>query len=170
MSSNLTLESKMTREIPLTQGQIALVDDEDYERASQYKWHAMNKGGGKYYAVGWVDGRDVFLHVFLMNPPFGMEVDHIDGNGLNCQKSNMRLATHANNLKNMNKHRDNTSGFKGVALHKSTGKYQANIWVDGVQHYLGLFILAEEAAHVYDDSARFYHGEFASLNFPDETT
>ena len=157
----------MTREIPLTKDKIVLVDDEDYERVSQHSWCAI-KIRKKFYAVSMINSQQVYLHVFLVSPPPGMEVDHVDSDGLNCQRYNMRLATHSQNMMNQKKHSDNTTGFKGVSKHR--GKYRATIGENGVYHHVGYFPTAEEAAHAYDAAARQYHGEFASLNFPDETT
>ena len=158
----------MTTEIPLTQGQVALIDDGDYERINQYKWWAQKDSRtGKFYAMGWVNGNRVLLHRFIMDAPPGTEVDHIDGNGLNCQRDNLRLASHLNNMRNRGKGNNNTSGYKGVSPYKRDENYLAHINVDGVKHNLGYFDTAEEAALVHDDAARKYHGEFANLNFPE---
>src|SRR3990167_4427891 len=137
----------MTKEIPLTRGQVALIDDSDYEYISQYKWWAFKKKYGGYYAHGWVDGQQVILHKLIMNPPPGMEIDHIDHNGLNCQRYNMRFATVPNNRKNRAKNANGTSGFKGVSFHKRIGMYQAQIQSDGIKRPLGYYDTAEEAAH-----------------------
>jgi hypothetical protein len=157
------------REIPLTQGQVAQVSDDAYERVMQYKWQAIKHHSGKFYASGWVNGKTIKLHNFLMQPPPGFEVDHIDRNGgLNCQWENMRLVTSANNAWNRGKRNDNSSGFKGVHQSKWHGKYRARVYKNGVSCYSGHFDRAEDAARAYDKAACEYHGEFASLNFPDE--
>jgi hypothetical protein len=156
----------MTIEIPLTQGKVALIDDEDFERVSQFKWHALKRPAGKFYAEGKVNGRKIRLHRFLMDAPTDMEVDHIDNDGLNCQRYNMRLATHAENGKNRSMGRDNTSGFKGVHFARRYGKYQVRIVADGIRYHIGYFDNPVEAARAYDAAARKLHGDFAALNFP----
>jgi hypothetical protein len=160
----------MTIEIPLTQGKVALIDDEDFERVNQFKWCALKTRGGKFYAERKENGQHVYLHRFLMDAPADMEVDHIDHNRLNCQKHNMRLATNAGNAKNAVKHRDNTSGFKGVSFNKGCGKYQSQIRADGVRHFLGYYDDPTEAARAYDAAARKLHGDFAVANFPQTET
>jgi len=155
----------MTKEITLTQGQVALIDDWNLERVSQYKWWAQkDRRTGMFYAVTKLGRQTVFLHNIIMNPPPDMEVDHIDHDRLNCHEDNMRVVSHANNMKNRILDRDNKSGFKGVSIFQKW--YKAEIRSDGKHYYLGIFNTAEEAAHVYDDKARELHGEFATLNFP----
>ena len=156
----------MTIEIPLTQGKVALIDDEDFERVSQFKWWIAKRRDGKFYARREMNGKSIFLHRFLMDAPPGMEVDHKNGDGLNCQRYNMRLATRAGNSKNQNKHSNNTSGFKGVCFDKKRGKYRAKICADGVHHHLGFYDDPVDAARTYDAAARKLHGDFAALNFP----
>ncbi len=162
------------KEIQLTQGQVALVDDEDFERVSQFKWHAIfyskYANGGRFIAARtrctlerrWT----VLLHRFIMNAQQGQIIDHIDGNPLNNQQSNLRFASHAENGRNnaylLQKH--NTSGFRGVSWNKHKNGWTAQIKYDGRQSYLGLFTDKLEAAKAYNEAAKKYHGEFATLN------
>jgi hypothetical protein len=99
----------------------------------------------------------------IAEPPLGMQVDHIDGNGLNCQDENLRVCSRSENARNTTKTKRNTTGFKGVT--KESGKFYANIGVDGKLIHLGHFDSAEEAARIYDEAAKRLHGPFAKLNF-----
>ena len=163
----------MTKEIPLTQGQIALVDDEDYERVIQRgKWFAQKDyGTGKFYAKVWVNESPYKLPLqnFILPPPPGMVTDHIDRDRLNCQKHNLRIATHAQNVRNRSKPCHNTSGFMGVFFIKQRRKYTAKITSNGIHYHLGTFDNPEDAAYIYDIAAKILHGKFASLNFLDST-
>lgn len=158
--------------VPLAQGQVAIVDDEDFERVSAFEWEARwHPGTRTFYAVRkvWV-GRKVVqtvaLHRWILNAPEGVLVDHRDGNTLDCRKANLRTATHAQNSRNSAQHRDNTSGFKGVS--KSGKKWAAYITVNRKPQYLGRFDKPVDAARAYDQAARKHFGEFARLNFPKE--
>ena len=152
--------------ISLTQGKIALVDDSDYADVAEHKW-CFRKGrheGATGYATG-VAGRGrknpVLMHHFILG--HNQRVDHKDGNGLNNQRDNLRLATNAQNVANARKSRRNTSGFKGVT--ENRGKWVAGIRVNGRRAHLGRFSTAEEAARAYDKAAVAHFGEFAKLNF-----
>jgi hypothetical protein len=161
------LEAGM-KEIPLTQGQVGWVDDEDYDRVSKYKWCARFRYR-TYYAqtrTARSDGRrSLLLHRFVLNAQPGSEIDHIDGNGLNCQKSNLRFVTHQQNMRNMRLRKDSTTGYKGVSYWKKDKKWQARIRVNGEPVYLGCFDDPTKAALAYDEAARKYHGEHAKPNF-----
>jgi hypothetical protein len=152
------------REIPLSQGKVALVDDEDYEQLAQHKWHAA-KSRTKWYAsrnVGHLgDGCEqgkLAMHQAIMGTRDG--VDHIDGDGLNNQRSNLRRATQAQNVCNARRRSDNTSGFKGVSWNPQSKAWRADIMVGGRRHYLGKFATREEAAEAYAAAVSPYHGEF----------
>ncbi len=155
----------MTKQILLSQGKVALVSDHRFEFLNQWKWSAV-KGKQTWYACR-MDGRrpfrkHVYLHRIIMNAPRGLQVDHRDGDGLNCQDENMRLCANIENSRNK-RIKKNCSGFKGV--HRSGKKFYALIRVNYEHIYIGRFPTAEEAARAYDEAARKYHGEFARTNF-----
>jgi hypothetical protein len=153
------------RHIALTKGYFATVDAADYEWLSKYKWTALVTGA-KVYAIRAEKGKTILMHREIMNAPAGMVVDHIDGNGANNRRTNLRLCTRAQNLYN-SKPRASRSQYKGVRFEKRTGKWIAEITHRGKKHYLGAFDNEIEAAHAYDQKARTLFGEFAHLNFPD---
>lgn len=157
----------MAREIQLTRGYIATVDDADFESVSRFKWHAAPKGKTVYAArrLSTREGKRItYLHIVIMRPPKGFRVDHIDGNGLNCRRANLRVCSHAENLQNRPKSRNNTAGYKGVCWNKAARKWQAQILANGKKTYLGLHLTPEEAAIAYNEAAIQYHGSFARLN------
>lgn len=162
------------KEIPLTGGYIAIVDDEDFERVSEFKWRAKTQVQRRtVYAIRSVRREDggwttEGLHRFILSPPHGITVDHIDRNGLNNRRENLRFATTNENGQNRRKGINNTSGYMGVSWHKGTGKWRAQISVNGRDKHLGYYEFPIEAAKARDKTARELHGKFASLNFPDE--
>jgi len=158
----------MTKEIQLTQGKVAIVDDEDFNFINQWHWNARQING-HWYAKRGEAGKTIFMHRIIMNAPKGLEVDHIDGDGLNNLRENLRVCTHAENLRNQRLPRHNKSGYKGV-LPYINGKVRALIQLNGEKIFLGIFDNAEEAAHAYDAKAIELYGEFARLNFPNEKT
>lgn len=152
--------------IQLTRGQVALVDDEDYESLKEFNWCAT-KAKNTYYATrAFVkpDGKrtNIFMHQFLC----GKGTDHIDGNGLNNQRNNLRLASKQQNSWNQRVSRVNKSGFKGVSWNARRKKWLAQMNVNGTYFYLGDHATPEEAARAYDNAARKHQGEYARLNFP----
>jgi hypothetical protein len=160
------------REIPLTtQGKIALVDDEDYDWLNQVGWYAY-VDGKTFYAARWVlsattkTGRTVLrMHRAIMgltDPK--VQVDHEDGNGLNNQRYNMRVATPVQNGSNRRTGSNNTSGYKGVNW--CGDRWRSRICVAGNRIELGYFDDPTEAATAYDEAALIHHGPFARLNLP----
>lgn len=161
------------KQIPLTQGKIALVDNADFEHLNQWKYYAV-RSRGKWYAARSPSRKlgkrkNIFMHNDIMQTPPDKEVDHIDRDGLNNQRYNLRLAVHLQNSGNRGKQSDNTSGYKGAYFHKlrHSRPWGANIGVDGTLIHLGYFYTVEEAARAYDQAAKKYFGEFANLNFPE---
>ncbi len=156
------------KEIPLTKGFVALIDDEDFALVSQFSWHAY-KGKWAVYANAIVGGKLIGMHAFLMNPPPGMDVDHRDRNGLNNCRQNLRLATRSQNSANAIGHkrkRPDAPQWKGVTRRTGTEIFMARIVVNLRTIHLGNFRDAEEAARAYDAAARRHFGEFARTNFP----
>jgi hypothetical protein len=160
-------------EVPLTQGKVALIDDEDAPRVLAHKWTLLTINRDSkvtYYARRSVQTktrqRSVLLHRFILNAPSGMQVDHINLDGLDNRRANLRLATNAQNHCNIPS-RPSRFGFRGVESPKRfNGGYGARIKVNGEIVRIGPFKTAEEAARAYDLLAKHYHGEFATLNFP----
>lgn len=160
------------KEIPLTRGYVAMVDDEDYDWLMQWKWCAQRLPNGHVRAMRGIKPQGVhkvlYMHREIMKTPTGMEVDHIDHNGLNNQKSNLRNCSHRDNLHN-HKVR-NGLGYKGLQIRKGENGISVGITVDYVRIYLGSYPLDQviEAARCYDRAALKYFGDFAHLNFPEE--
>lgn len=156
------------RTIPLTQGQVALVDDEDYEWLNQWNWYAI-KNGNTFYAARTSPSPSPFVilmhHEIIGKPEPGLQTDHIDGNGFSNQKSNLRMVTKSQNQMNQH-HTTGSSRFKGVGWNSRDNKWQAHIRIDGKSKHLGYFVLEEDAARAYDNAAVKYFGEYARLNFP----
>lgn len=158
---------KDVRYIPLTKGKVAVVDAGDYGWLSLHTWYAMSPGG-RYYAARRRHDKLIAMHREIMVPVDGYVVDHIDGDGLNNRRSNLRICTRQQNYCNRAKSPGRTSIYKGVSYHKMSGKYIASIRSCGERRYLGIYDSEVEAARAYDRAAVELHGEFAWLNFPEE--
>jgi hypothetical protein len=161
-------EPKMI-EIPLTQNQVALIDDEDFELVSQYKWYAgWDSHTKSYYACTKIKketgGHTLLqMHRLIMNAKKGEQVDHINHNTIDNRKANLRSCTHSENQHNQGKYSNNTSGYKGVHPHKSSGKWQAQIKLNGKTIHLGTFLTKEEAYKAYCKASLELHGEFSKV-------
>lgn len=158
----------MSVEIQLSQGLVALVDDEDAGRVlAAGKWWAKRDKNTVYASrtIRRPDGRRTSqsMHSFLTGWAL---TDHINGNGIDNRRSNLREATDTQNLHNQGLSKNNRSGYKGVHWRKTTRRWKAVIGVNGTQRILGEFHTREEAGRAYDDAARELYGEFARLNFP----
>lgn len=157
--------------VPLTRGKVAIIDRTDAPLVAPYRWTAICYDG-RWYArrsrrVSEGQG-EVFLHQQLFPVLPGWTVDHVDGDGLNCRRENLRQANHSENQCNKPAYRTNKSGYKGVDWDSHHGKWRAQIAKDGRHYHLGRFDTAEEAARAYDAAARRLHGAFARVNFPDD--
>lgn len=145
-----------------------LVDDEDLERVlAAGPWYVLQT---KRCHTAYVHNprkpgeKPVYLHRFLTDAPKGMEVDHVDGNGLDNRRSNLRVCTSSQNKGNVQRRSNNTSGFKGVCWIARYGKWQASVQVEKRRHNLGFFATAEEAHAAYRQAAGEGFGEFANVN------
>ena len=141
----------------------ALVDRRDFDLVSQYRWVLNRPATGRccYATTKLPDGSMVPMHRMIMAPASEMVVDHIDGDGLNNQRFNLRVCSHAENMRNR-RSVSASSGYKGVHKHRS--QWRVEIRADGVRHRLGCFNSPSVAARVYDKAARELHGAFACTN------
>ena len=161
-----------------------LFDEEDRELVESHTWSVLLYHN-TYYARtsiphpdgGWYTSPNgkrqrrqttLRLHRLLMNPPKGMVIDHINHNGLDNRRENLRICTHAENMRNSRKGKDNTSGYKGVCWAKRDKKWRAQIRKDNKNIHIGYYNTLEEAARAYDAKAKELHGKYAQLNFPEE--
>lgn len=156
------------KQIPLTKGMFALVDDEDFDHLVQWKWHVQLGPSGprprRLVKTGLARPRQkpLLMYRVLLGLSGREVVDHVDGNPLNNQRVNLRIATNGQNLANAKLHANNTSGFKGVGWHHNAWK--ATIRVHGKQQSLGRFNEKLSAARAYDEAAIRLFGEFAKTN------
>lgn len=153
-------------EIPLTQGQVAIIDDGDAELVAPYKWYA-NKRHGIFYAVAsGGPGVLIRMHRLILGLAPGEIGDHRDGDGLNNRRSNLRRATPTQNQQNKKINRLARNAFKGI-FEEDPGRWAAKIRVNGRRIRKFGFSSPEEAARAYDQLAREHFGEFARCNFSD---
>lgn len=155
------------KQIALTQGYFALIDDEDFDRVNKFNWKVILDIHTNYASIS-EKGNQILLHRFILNLSNKLiEVDHKDRNGLNNQKYNLRSCTRAQNSVNRIITSRNSSGYKGVHYHKQAMKWQARITLDKKIYSLGLFNNPIDAAKAYDVAAKRHFKEFACLNFGD---
>ncbi len=158
----------MSKMIKLTQGQYTIVDDEDYEELSLFKWRTQRcKRTGAYYAIRSTSKtsiggtKTVLMHRDIMTAPKGMLVDHIDHNTLDNRRCNLRVCTQSQNQMNRGRPSNNTSGLKGVSWRKDRNKWRAQITVNKKSISLGHFINKKEASLAYRIAVNEYFGEYA---------
>ena len=167
--SSVPADKGQSRLIPLTQGKFAIVDIEDYEWLSKYKWYAVKTNAGwrarrKYR----INGRQITvqMHRFIINPPKTKLADHRNRNTLDNRRFNLRICTSAQNSQNSRSRRKSSSRYKGVSKLKDSGKWRVSISTNGLYYYIGRYICEIDAAKAYDKKAIELFGEFAYLNFP----
>jgi len=157
----------------MAQPKYAKVDPADYKRLREYEWFAINVAHN-FYAVRQVRGTKgtrlsiMYMHRELIEVADGLRVDHINHNGMDNRRTNLRAVTHSQNMCHRRKCSDaKTSKYKGVHRKKKNRKWVARITFEKKEIHLGYFKNEIDAAKAYDRAARKYHGEFASLNFPE---
>lgn len=169
-------DKSTTKEVPLTQGQVALVDEEDYERVSRHSWHLhpANRTNTKSYARARINGKMILLHRYILGVAPDRVTDHRNRNGLDCRRENLRVCTRSQNACNVEARRTNKTGFKGVYALKD-GRFTSMLRIKDLSsprgrrdYYGGTFNDPASAARAYDALAVQYHREYALLNFPDE--
>lgn len=160
--------------IPLTRGKFAIVDDADYEYLSQFKWYVREQkhvhGPSTFYARRKSGGKTIQMHrvILGLKPGDKLVVDHINHDGLDNRRENLRVGTHAQNVANM-KSNHGSSRFKGVVWDKSASNWKAHIKKDQKVTHIGYYPTEEMAARSYDEKALELFGEYALLNFgPDD--
>lgn len=159
----------MAKEIPLSQGKVAIVDDQDYEWLSGWKWtyhKRADKREGYAFRTQWQSQerrrKKVFMHRLIADCPKGFEVDHINGDGLDNRRANLRVCSHAENVWNMHAEPKAVSGYRGVFHGGRSGPWQARIRIDGKNRHLGTFPTPEAAAVAYDQAVARYRDEHAA--------
>jgi hypothetical protein len=148
----------------------ATVDDNDLEMVSKFRWYAFCPKGASYAMTQDLPNgqKRVFLHRLIMGAAKGVVVDHINGDGLDNRRANLRIASYAQNSWNSRRVNRPKAGFRGVTLR--SGKYLGLIRVHGSTLTTAAYDTPEEAATARDALARLHHGEFARLNFPGEAS
>ncbi len=152
--------------IHLTQNKVTWLDNEDFERVNKYKWHANKKTTGVFYAYRkqWIPEKQkyitIIMHRFIMNCPEDMEIDHIDHNGLNNQKSNLKICSHADNMRNIKVRRTSNSGFRGISWDKKNKKWRITICKEKKFYNRGRFTELEDAVKEHRKSFKEIFGYY----------
>lgn len=158
------------KKIPLTQGRFTLVDDADYEQLNKQRWYAYQDRNTWYARSNSLPVNDkkfsVLMHRVILGLQHGdkRQCDHIDGDGLNNQQSNLRICNHKQNQHNRRQLVTGRSKYKGVAWNGQSGRWAAQIRCHPDHIYIGLFDTEEAAAEAYNEKAKELHGEYAYLN------
>ena len=152
------LEGTM-KEIELTQGKVAIVDDEDYEWLSRWKWYYGN-GYAVRHSTRFLGRKHIFMHREILGTPDGMETDHINRDCLDNRRENLRACNGSQNRMNTSIPITNKSGYKGVVWNASRKKWQAQIGINYRRKYLGLYNTASAASDAYNKAALELFGEF----------
>ena len=154
-----------THKISLGWRKYALVDCEDYHKIQKYRWHRVMPARNKVsYAQTYRNGKSAYMHRMIINAQKGYEVDHINGDGLDNRRKNLRQCKHIENLSNTRKRGQGSSKYKGVHFNKKNGNWLSAITFKGSTYHLGVFPTEQDAARAYNVKAKELQGEFAYLN------
>lgn len=155
----------MKKYIQLKHG-TAIIDEQDFDRISQFTWHSVDNDGtgSRYYATCSIRGKTTYMHRMVMGAQAGESIDHIDGNGLNNSRSNLRFVTQSENNLNQKIRSDNTSGHKGISWCPDREKYQVYVNINRKRKSLGRYRTLEEAIYVRDRAVKEHYGEFSREN------
>lgn len=159
----ITVDGNVAR-VPLSRGFEAIIDAADAPLVAAFNWSAKLGRHTAYARRNDQSGgrqANVLLHRFILGAPEGAQVDHVNGDGLDNRRANLRLASHSENLRNRRLNANSASGLKGVYWHKSSGRWAAQIQTNGRRKRLGLFDTPEAAHAAYCAAAQIDHGEFA---------
>ena len=154
------------KNIQLSQNKLAIVDDEDYDYLNQFTWYAV-KYKYTYYSVkcNYKYKKNDYMHRIIMNCPDGKFIDHINHNGIDNRKENLRICTEKENQGNRKLNKNNTSGFRGVFKDKCSNKWRARIRLGkNIRKHLGYFTNINDAKKAYDKAAKKHFGKFYSDN------
>lgn len=139
---------------------ISADDWDNVRRKCRSRFHATTQGrSGNVYAQSKINGKTVYMHRLVLNPQ--QIVDHINGDGLDNRRENLRACSYGENNKNSKTRSDNQTGIKGVHIEKRTNMFTSNIRSDGVSYHLGTFATKAAAQEAYEKAAKIHHGEFA---------
>ena len=151
------------KEIKLTQGKTAIVDDEDFKELSKFKWYCNHGYAVRCIALETGRQKTAWMHTAIMGEQKGLEIDHINGNPLDNRKENLRHVTHAQNQCNSIA-RGGSSKYKGVCWKKERGKWFVQIQKNGKRCHLGYYKTEQDAAIAYNEAALIHFGAYARLN------
>lgn len=152
------------KNIKLSQGKFAKVDDDVFDYLNQWKWTFDRSTGYAIRRIHGITSRKVYMHRLINKTSKNLVTDHVNGDKLDNQSANLRVATEAQNRANQKKRSDNTSGYKGVSYNKLTGKWETYITANRKRIHIGLFEDINEAAKAYNAKAVELFGYYAKLN------
>lgn len=148
----------------------AMVDDKNFRELDQYQWYALVHKNTIYaHRMEKTTRKFILMHRQIMKAPDNIDIDHKDNNGLNNLEENLRFCTVSQNMANSRLNTNGTSMYRGVLWNRNRNNWLARIKTNGKAHYIGSFYSEIEAAKAYDRAAMRIFGEFARVNFPDES-